>query len=517
MSRTELELIKSAKDGDPASLTELINVYRAQGLRWAEAIVRDPYLAEDAFQEACLRVHRKLDGLNDASLFHAWFRRIVRHSAMNLIRGERNRIPLLADPNEPPYPDTISTESASVDPLFALISKETEQESMNSIDAVTNKKAQSVMKTLIAEDSSPKEIAERLQIAKSNVYNIISRSRNKANEERFRLEMNRYLTGRKQSALPGMKLLETPGLSRPYSIFSVALLEVLRYAGERHWTLTDIMGISGDAFRLNVTDRCHWRGISTFDWSYAVYQCMERLGWRVDCFGRPGRNQLSPEQQTKVLCLIHQSIDKGLPVIAWNIIINEFSLIYGYDDEDRFIVCRSFREKEVRCSYEQLGRNCEEPGLFVAALDRRMAGPASDRATLQALTEHVKGNDPKIPGFAFGINGYRSWLESIQNGSLDLLGHAYQVAILCESRQYARCFLESLGKRAKPERMRDAIMHAAHCYGRVNDSLRLLYPSFPFGYSGASGINHSLADGLQKAMEAEIEAVSYLEYSLTDD
>jgi hypothetical protein len=42
------------------------------------------------------------------------------------------------------------------------------------------------------------------------------------------------------------------------------------------------MGISGDAFRLNMAKSCRWQGIPTFDWSFTAYRALERLG--LSCF-----------------------------------------------------------------------------------------------------------------------------------------------------------------------------------------------------------------------------------------
>ncbi|WP_199616249.1 RNA polymerase sigma factor [Paenibacillus alkalitolerans] len=511
MSQTDADLLESIKQGDREAFATLMNKYEAIALNWAREVVRDHHLAEDAVQEAFIRLQNKIHSLHDPASFRPWFRQTVRRTAINMIRGTGSRLDLQAE--LPEY--AVSLDSFAADPLQEVLHKEMKEQSSAEIFPLLPAKARSVMQALADEDSSPEEIAERLQLAKSNVYNIISRSRAKANDERFRMEMDAYLAGRRRAALPKRMKLSTPGFTRPYSLLSVCVYEALRFAGEHDWTLTDITGISGDAFRLNIAEGCHWRGISTFDWSYAMYQTVERLGWRAACFGRPGRTAVSHEQQVELLRIIHNSIDRGLPAIVWNLSINEFSLIYGYDDESRTIFCRSFRHAEAPFEYEQLGRNCEQPGIFVAALEKRVNAPASDKSVIHGIVRHVRGEEPLVPRFAFGLNGYRLWMESARSGHLDMLGHAYQVAILSESRHHAVQYLERLAVWARSKHVRSSLADAAVCYRHAEDALRLLYPSFPFGYGdGTTGSFERIAAGLQEAFEAEKEAAVRLEEAM---
>lgn len=505
MNPTEQDWIERTIRGDEEALSALLSAYREPALRWAMEILQDQHLAEDAVQEAFIRLPIKLNSLQDKTRFRPWFRQIVRRLALNLIRTSR-RESLVAD--------VLDTEGLANDPLHHVIEKESETEALANADAALSAKARSVMRQLVEEESSPEEIAERLQIAKSNVYNTISRSRIKANEERFRLALDRYLANRRRGALPQVAKLRPPSFSRPYSLWSVALLEVLRYAGEEDWTLTQLMGMTGDAFRLNVVEGCHWQGISTFDWSYAAHRSFELLGWQGRCFGRPGRGSATPEEQVMLLTMIHQSIDKGLPVIAWNLIINEFSLVYGYDNDSRTIFCRTLREVELPFSFDRLGRSGEEPGLFVAALNQRVTSPASDRTVLEAILHHAVGKQPPVPGFAFGLDGYQLWLEGAHKQSVDPLGHAYQVAILAEARYHAVHYLERMTERAQGPNPRRALEVATLSYRRVYEAIRRLYPSFPFGFGGAAGMDEWIADGLRAALEAESAGVEALKWAL---
>lgn len=509
-TENEAEIVIRVKQGDNDAFSLLMRRYRDTAINWANQIVHDAHLAEDVAQEAFFRLLNKIDSLQDPTRFRTWFRQMVRRLAINQIRKNRHDHVQNYVVLEYEMP-SLTVESKNT-PLQDILHRENEEEILNNALRSLSKQARSLMQSYAVVDDSPNELAKQFQMTTSNVYNIISRSRMKANDERFRLEMERYLTLRRKSGKLKENMLIPPVFSSPYSTLSVALYEVLKYAGEDNWTLTDIMGISGDAFRLNMTSGSHWRGISTFDWSYATYRTMERLGWQVKCFGRPNRPSVTPEQQSTMLEIIQASIDKGLPAIVWNLIINEFGLIYGYDDASRVLHYQGFRRVPETIEYSRFGRNIEEPAIFVAAIGNKVSGPTSKISVISTVIEHVKGKEPAISGFVFGLAGYQFWLDSVLSENLDLLGHAYQVAILCECRRHAVLYLQDLAENARYSEEKIILSNASECYMRAEQSLRSLYPSFPFGYGGShAGRITKIAQGLQSALEAEREGSFFLE------
>jgi RNA polymerase sigma factor (sigma-70 family) len=511
---SEIMLIESLQKGELTALPELMQLYQKPANVWAMQIVHDHYLAEDVVQEAFFQMQRRITSLEDPSRFRAWFRQMVRRLAINQIRGAHNRVTLQEEISEVVQSNG-EWNAKETNPLEEVLQQQNIKDHLALILSIPSKQARSVMQAFAVENCDPDELSLRFQTPKSNIYNILSRSRVKAIEERFRYETTHYLAERRRLGLHKNKTLDPPSFSSPYSLMSVAIKEVLAYANSDKWSLTDLMAISGDAFRLNVTKSCHWRGISTFDWSYAAFQTMEHLGWQVSCFGRPGRATLTPEQQIEVLRIVHESIDAGLPVIIWNLTINQFGLIYGYDDEAQTIAYRGFRQHTQHYAYNELGRNNEEPALFVAALKKQVAPPVSDTAIISSIIGHLKGKEPPLPGFAFGLNGYQLWIESAENGSLDLLGHAYQVAILAEARHHAVQFLQTLTERSRPNEKRAHLAQSVQCMKRVTESIRLLYPAFPFGYGGSHGGQlGSIKKGLKSALDDETACIFYLEKAL---
>ncbi|HZG84088.1 RNA polymerase sigma factor [Paenibacillus sp.] len=504
-------LISRAAAGDRDALTQLIAAYRQDAALWARDIMRDAHLAEDAVQESFLRLAAKLPGLRDPERFRPWLRKLVRRTAMNMLRGAENRtkpfgeLPESADPYSCSRPD---------EPQQGLLDRELRREAADRSSSLLRGNAKRVMDAAV-DGLQPDETAASLGIARSNVYNLISRSRSKLNEERFRTEVDRYLSDRLRHGKPGRIVLDEPRFSRPYALMSVALLEALRYGGDTEQQLTTVMGTTGDAFRIGISSGCGWRGLSTFDWSYAFYGAAERIGWSARCFGRPGRQQLRPEEQVGVLQLIHDAVEAGMPAVVWNLSINEFALVYGYDDSERVLLGRSHRPGVQRYMYESLGRSPESPGLFAAVLERRTGAFVSVRNVLAGIVKQIRGEEPRIPGFAFGQAAYREWRSAVLENRLDPLGHAYQVALLTEAREHACRYLEqlSLDRNIRGE-ARSLLADASQWYEHVCKALLQLYPAFPFGIGGVTSNREQMAAGLHAAMEAEAEAADRLEAAM---
>jgi hypothetical protein len=146
-----------------------------------------------------------------------------------------------------------------------------------------------------------------------------------------------------------------------------------------------------------------------------------------------------------------------------------------------------------------------------------VAPPQSGDAVIRSIIDHARGKEPPLDGFTFGLDGYRLWLEAVEGGSLDLHGHAYQVAILAEARQQAVSYLHELSVKISNADHKRQLDDAVECYNRVSNSFNRIYPRFPFGYGGSNaGQLHMIRDGLREAWEAETEGITILEKMIED-
>ncbi|GEL77842.1 RNA polymerase sigma factor [Tenuibacillus multivorans] len=215
------ELISRAKQGDPEAFGELVSRHRAKAYGWAKKMTYDSYLAEDIVQEALLQAFLKISTLIDAEKFIGWFHRIVQNQGhMKLRRGgpyAKEQMFSSFTQNEDIDWHNIdhilfqlnqSIENRPTDnPVEQLIRKETIQGLMELLRCLTDRE-RTIFEQFFFEQLSPKEIAELFQTKVSNVYNVISRSRQKLKRERIRIEIKNYVEVRGKKGLPSKRILD---------------------------------------------------------------------------------------------------------------------------------------------------------------------------------------------------------------------------------------------------------------------------------------------------------------------
>jgi RNA polymerase sigma-70 factor, ECF subfamily len=73
-------LVEAAQGGDRDAFAGLLRAVGDRSYATAYRILRDPDLAQDAYQEAMIAAWRQLSSLRDADKFEAWLRRILVHA-----------------------------------------------------------------------------------------------------------------------------------------------------------------------------------------------------------------------------------------------------------------------------------------------------------------------------------------------------------------------------------------------------------------------------------------------------
>jgi RNA polymerase sigma-70 factor (ECF subfamily) len=79
-------MIAAAHGGDESARESLVTAIWPGCYRLAASVVGDTALAQDAAQEACAIVHRRIRGLRDPGAFDAWLYRIVMREAARVRR-----------------------------------------------------------------------------------------------------------------------------------------------------------------------------------------------------------------------------------------------------------------------------------------------------------------------------------------------------------------------------------------------------------------------------------------------
>ncbi|MBP3963917.1 RNA polymerase sigma factor [Paenibacillus lignilyticus] len=231
----EADLVALARTGDPDAFGELVRRSRAKAFNLAYSLTQDHHLAEDVVQEALVRAFLHLGSLVDSSRFAPWLKTIVRNEAnMKLRRGGPHR-------RERPFTSWSSKEFASVegarvgcdepynidqvlfrlgklaldeakqahDPSAALMRKDLVDGIRGMMSCLTSREKR-IFEAYFFDQLSPQHIASLMDTAVANVYNSISRSRQKLQQERIRSQISLYIEGRKKLGKPAAKLLAPP-------------------------------------------------------------------------------------------------------------------------------------------------------------------------------------------------------------------------------------------------------------------------------------------------------------------
>lgn len=82
----ESALIKKIKDGDLDAFSELVQIYEKKAFNFTYRMLKDTHLAEDATQEAFLRVFSKIDSFRQNSSFSTWFYTILNNICLDILR-----------------------------------------------------------------------------------------------------------------------------------------------------------------------------------------------------------------------------------------------------------------------------------------------------------------------------------------------------------------------------------------------------------------------------------------------
>ncbi|BBI33391.1 RNA polymerase sigma factor [Cohnella abietis] len=503
----DLELVERSKSGDRDAFNELVIKHRAKAVNWAYSIIHDAYWAEDIVQDALINSYLQLESLAQPERFIPWLRQIVRNKAVDTLRKNK-RNSLFAQ-----HTEEVSTVITNTPEIISLTNEW--MESISAMIESLSERNRSIVEAYFFHQHSPEELADAFSITTGNVYNIISRSKMKLQEERFKRETIKNIEQYKAMGLASFHLLPIPQYQSAYTSLGHILHEVLNYTNNNNHTLSDIMGFTGQAFRIQMTTDCGLSSSLIYDWGSVMERIAITYGHRAKWIGRPER-VLTPDTLIQALDMIRESINKGMPAIVWNLIKAEFGIIYGYNDASGHFTYRNAVQHSLEVPYDKLGRTLDNPELFVGVIEAvGMSTQPSIAHALNTIIRHARGKEATVPGYVTGIAAYAAWIKAFEENRVLPVGHAYNVALLTEARQHAIFFLNKWKEhptiRSDPG---TAILwqDAINDYNETYQAFTRLYPSFPYGMPGLQiDIHEQSILQLRQAKDAEEKGIERLE------
>jgi RNA polymerase sigma-70 factor (ECF subfamily) len=193
-------LLEAARGGDEGAFERLVEPYRGELHAHCYRMLGSLHDAEDALQDAMLRVWRGLGGVRDRGSLRAWLYRIATNASLDVISRRRKRVlPVdyapAADPNEPPgqpvteqvwlepYPD----ESLEVEDGYASPDARYEQREAVELAFIAamqelpaRQRAVLILREVLG--FSAKEVGETLETSVPSVNSALQRARKTVDE-----------------------------------------------------------------------------------------------------------------------------------------------------------------------------------------------------------------------------------------------------------------------------------------------------------------------------------------------
>ncbi len=175
MNETDKEIIEQVMGGNPRAFGRLVDRHKAKAMALAMRMLRNREDAEEALQDAFVRMYKALPSFEWKSSFSTWLYRIVYNTCINAL-GKRSEIERRGIDSDEEYAMPAAIESDEPLPDIQLESDEFEKIILNEIDRLPM--AYGSTFTLFAvQEMSYEEIVEVMGVPLGTVKARIFRAR----------------------------------------------------------------------------------------------------------------------------------------------------------------------------------------------------------------------------------------------------------------------------------------------------------------------------------------------------
>jgi len=191
-------LIREAQGGDHAAFAQLVHAHDEAVLRLALRITGSQSDAQDIYQEAFLKVYKKLDCFRFECSFSTWIYRIVTNVCLDHLRKNRNlressAVKVNADGEEFDLLNQILDERTSHNPEQQLMRHELSSRILSALERLTPRERM-VFELKHLQGMKLRAVSEILHVSESSVKTSLMRA-----TQKLRLQLARYTKLQKSS------------------------------------------------------------------------------------------------------------------------------------------------------------------------------------------------------------------------------------------------------------------------------------------------------------------------------
>uniref|UniRef100_A0A7C4GBD6 DUF4872 domain-containing protein n=1 Tax=candidate division WOR-3 bacterium TaxID=2052148 RepID=A0A7C4GBD6_UNCW3 len=303
------------------------------------------------------------------------------------------------------------------------------------------------------------------------------------------------------------------GLPATWASLVGAAGSVLRSRGV-NCDLTDVAGMSGYAFVVNIHPELCPSGPTGFDWNLLV-EGLSALGLEVELAqATHDGDSDDAELVAELFERVRSEIDAGRACVVWGATdCPEFAVVYGYEDESyRVRSCRGLQagmkpdrllgpdeEPEPPVRFDEL----KAPGCVAAFLFGEPVRVDPEKADRNALARAAQLLGDRhaglLPGFAHGAKAFSAWAEALEAGRAQKFGNAYNAAVWQEMQMFASGFCRRLAKRR--ERAAGPLDTAARLLAQSFAHLEAVVRAFPLPEGGEMDGRAEAGDSARRLRE----------------
>ncbi len=229
---------------------------------------------------------------------------------------------------------------------------------------------------------------------------------------------------------------------------------LLRYRGIK-CDLTDVAGMSGYAFIVNIHPELLPTGPVEFDW-WILGEGTRSMGIETELVAVEGEDDdLFMELFTRV----KDEIDAGNCCVVWGAgDAPEFGLVCGYREQYYLVQRQNDVRQEIK--YDELKTLGRLAGVFFGeriTVDEE----SSTREAIGRAIKLLRGLAPCFSGeYFYGATAFRTWADAVAKCRFDKLGFIYNLMCYWELQMWAAGFCRRLAKRWQ---------EAKHCLNKAGE------------------------------------------------